>query len=429
MAQNLAAALARARLLTISAVPRVVGFGLAVLVQASVSVAAIPAMIEASGEAAWGAIALGQAIGLVAGVAVGYGWGWFGPARIAQYGALERRVEYLESILARSVLLIPISVAAAVVAYGLAPYAPLFAATAAVCSTSLGLSASWYFVGLSKPFALMLMDTMPRALVTGLAILAMYSGVSAIIGPISTLIGSAVVLASSSFWIFRETGEVRMSGRLRSPKIVLAENRHGILSALISSIFNAAPLAIVSVAAPGIQPVFALTDKIKTLVVIGAMPAVSVLQGWVPRTTRSAQLRRTKVALVGGLIFAATAGVGAILATHSLVALFGNGQISVSKGVTALLATCISALLFQAVLERVALATVDYLRAVTRGLALGLVIGWPLIWLGARQGGVAGALGGVIASLLVVIAIELFAYKRGVLDFRRIYQPPANEVV
>jgi len=422
MLHRFAALSIRARTLMRSGAPRIIGFGLAVLMSAAVSLAAIPAMIAASGEAAWGSIALGQAIGLIGGVAVGYGWGWFGPARIAQYGPLERRVEYFESLLAKSVLVLPISIVASVAAYILAPSDPSFAATAAACSTSMGLSAAWYLVGLSKPFTMIAIDTLPRVATTAVAIVLMYTGRSAIMGPIGTLVGSLIVLVASSTWILRETGRADGPIQLRPLRTVLVHNGDGIASALASTVYNSAPIAIVSIAAPSIQPAFALVDKIKVLVVIAAAPAVTVLQGWVPRTIGHARLRRTKISLVGGAVFAAIIGVGTAIVTPSLVNWFGNGEISVSNEVAILLSCCVSVIIFQTILERVALTTADNLGAAVKALALGSVVGLPLVWVGSRLAGMTGALSGVFAALLVVVATESFAYarvaaeSRGVLD-------------
>jgi fructose-specific phosphotransferase system IIC component len=71
---------------------------------------------------------------------------------------------------------------------------------------------------------------------------------------------------------------------------------------------------------------------------------------------------------------------------------------------------CVSLALFQAVVERVALATFERLRAAVKALAAGSIVGLPLVSVGARQFGTAGALGGIIVGSLVSVAIELIAY-------------------
>jgi len=394
-----------------------IGFGLSVIVSAAASLAAIPAMIAASGEAAWGAIALGQAIGLIGGVAVGYGWGWFGPARIAQYDASERRVEYLESLIARGALALPVATVAAVVAYVLSPSTPLFAAVSAAAATSMGLTAAWYFVGLSRPFAMLALDTMPRVAATAGAIFFMHTGHSAILGPVSTFCGSCAALALSSVWVIRETEREGTPYRKPYPVwTLLAHNRHGIASALASTVYVAAPLAIVSVVAPSVQPAFALVDRIRLLIVVAATPAVTVLQGWVPRAVGAGRVRRANIALIIALIFAASVGVITRSVAPGLVDWFGNGQIFVSSIVVVLVSGCVAVTLFQSVLEKVALATFDQLRAAIKSLAIGTAVGLPLVGIGASQFGVAGALAGVLSGLIMVVSFEIIAHVKATIS-------------
>jgi O-antigen/teichoic acid export membrane protein len=382
-----------------------------VVILAVASLIAIPAMIKASGEAAWGAIALGQYIGTVGAVAVGYGWGWFGPARIAQYGASQRRVEYLESLTTRGVLILAVSPVAAALAYELASSAQFFAAVSAVSMTSMGLSANWYFVGLSRPFTMLALDTLPRAAGTAAAVILMNMGHSAIMGPLGMFGGMMAALWLCTIWVLRETGRAGAEHRKRrSLRTVLVLNRHGIASALGSSAYLAAPLAIVSVVAPSIQPAFALADRVKGLIVVASAPAVTVLQGWVPRASGAARVQRANIALVSAGICATALGLGTAIAAPGLVSWLGNNQISLSWEVIVLMSCCVSVALFQAVLERVALATFERLRAAVKAVAVGSIVGLPLVGVGARLLGTAGALAGIVVGLLVSVAVELIAY-------------------
>jgi O-antigen/teichoic acid export membrane protein len=396
-----------------SGAPQLVGFALSVIILATASLVAIPAMIAASGDAAWGAIALGQYIGTVGAVAVGYGWGWFGPARIAQYGPTERRVEYLESIKTRGVLVVGVSMLAALLAYILAASTPLFAVTGAVSMTSMGLSANWYFVGLSRPFTMLALDTLPRAAGTAAAVILMHMGHSAIMGPLGMFGGMMAALCLSTIGVLRETDRAGAEPRKRrSVPAVLVLNRHGIASALASSAYVAAPLAIVTVVAPGIQPAFALADRVKGLVVVASAPAVTVLQGWVPRATGAARVQRSNVALLSAFITAMMLGAGTMIVAPGLLSWLGNGQISVSWEVIVLMSGCVAVSLFQSVLERVALATFERLRATAIAVTLGSLIGLPLVGVGAYLLGTAAAFGGILMGLLVGVAIELVAYVR-----------------
>lgn len=397
-----------------SMIPRVTGFGLSVIILGVASLVSIPAMIAASGEAVWASIALGQVIGTIGAVAVGYGWGWFGPARIAQYDATDRRVEYLESLATRSVLVLPVSTCAAVIAYFLATTAPMFSAAGAVAMTIMGLSANWYFVGLSKPFTMLAWDTVPRAVGTVVGVLLMYAGHSAIMGPLGMFFGMIAALALSTVWVVRETRSAGAAAHeLRRIRTVLAQNRHGIASALGAAASNAAPLAIVSVVAPSIQPAFALVDRVRGLIVVSSAPAVTILQGWVPRgSSEGARLRRANVALVCASLGAIFLGAGTAVVAHSLLTWLGNRQIEVSRGVVLLMSACVAFSLFQAVLERVALATFERLRVSVIAVVVASLIGLPLVGAAGQLIGTEGALAGVLVGLLVGVTIEFVAYLR-----------------
>ncbi|MBO0679008.1 hypothetical protein JRC04_16190 [Mycolicibacterium sp. S2-37] len=398
---------------------RVFGFSLSVLVLAAASLAAIPAMIAASGEAAWGAIALGQVIGTVAGVGVSYGWGWLGPARIARSSPTTRRSEYLESIFTRAVLVVPISVTAALAAIVLASSFPLYAAAGAVYSASMGLSASWYFVGVSRPFAMFSLDTLPRALGTAGGVALMYSGSSAIAGPIGMFCGMILGLALSTIWILREATAAGAARHERRPlRTILSLNRHGIASAMGSAAYYAAPLAIVSLVAPVVQPTFALADRVKQQLFVATTPFVTVLQGWVPRGSDSSRLRRSKLALSFAAAFAVLLGLAATAFTPMLINWLGNDQIRVSFPIALLVSACVSVSFFQSVLERAALATFDKLRIAARAVTAGSLVGLPLVAVGALQFGTVGALGGVITGLLTCVTIEFICYCLVIRDAR-----------
>ncbi|WP_275572217.1 hypothetical protein [Mycolicibacterium vanbaalenii] len=390
-----------------------VGFGLPIIVMGAASLLMIPAMIAASGKVAWGVIALGQTIGAIGGVVVGYGWGWFGPSIIARNSPTGRRKDYLESIVARGVLLMPAIAVATVAAYVLAPTLPLFAVGGALYAVLAGLDASWYFIGQAKPYALLAFDTLPRVAGVALALGLMISGYSALVGQIGMCAGSLLAFASSTTRILRETkrqGAER--SQLRAPWTVLATYRHGVASAFFSSTYRAAPLAIVSVTAPDIQPAFAIADKVKAQFLIASSPAITILQGWVPRGAGSNQARRANAALLSTLAFILALGIGISLLVPSLVSWLGNGQISLSRVTVALLSACVSVAVFESVLERAVLATFRQLRVVALALVAGSSVGLLLVALGAAKFGTAGALGGVLAGSLVCVAIELVAYTR-----------------
>ncbi|MCV7055736.1 hypothetical protein [Mycolicibacterium gilvum] len=378
------------------------------------SLAAIPAMIAASGQAAWGSVALGQAIGTIGGVAVGYGWGWFGPARIAQNSATERRIEYIESIKARASLFVPVTAVAATVAYLLASTDPTFAAVGALYTTSIGLTANWYFVGSVRPYTMLSLETLPRAAGTLLGVLLMYQGHSAIAGPLGMFAGMAAGFVFSSMWVMWETKRDGAAAvPTRSLKILLHSNRHGIFSALGSVTYVAAPIAIVSVVAPAVQPAFALADKVKQQIYLTSGPAVTVLQGWVPRGPEEGRIRRANAALLSAGACSIALGFATWALAPTLVSWLGSNQIALTGGVVVLMSALVALIFFQAVLERAVLASFEQLGIVATAILIGSIVGMPVVGFGAHSFGTVGALSGVLLGMSLSVVIELFAFARG----------------
>jgi hypothetical protein len=386
---------------------RLFGFGLSIVVLALTSLAVIPAMVAADGEVAWGAIVVGQAVGAVAAVVVAYGWGVFGPARIASTSPTVRRAEYVESIRTGLVLLVPISAIAAVVACLLAPGQHQLAAAGAIAATSVGLTPQWYFVGMSRPFAMLLLDTIPRAGGTIVGIVLMHLGHGALTGLIGMFLGVLAGWSITTTWVLWTTRREGAEPIPRRPlRTVFLDHRHGIASTLGISTYFAAPLMIVSVTAPGIQPVFALADKLQKQVTVALAPASTVLQGWVPRAVGVARSRRIKTALIAGCGFALVIGVGAVIVLPFLTDWLGNGQISLSFDAIVLIAACIAVTFIERVVEVAALAPFERLDVVTRAVTISAIVGLPLVALGATFGGTTGALGGVLAGLVICVVIE-----------------------
>jgi hypothetical protein len=394
-------------------ISKLFGFGLSVLVLGVASFAAIPAMIAADGKVAWGAIALGQTIGTSGAVVAGYGWGLFGPARVAGAAAAERRLEYLESIHVRMILLLPVALVAACLALILAPAWRIFAAVGAVSATTMGLTASWYFVGVARPYAMLVLETIPRVGGTAAGIVLMRLGHSAVVLPGAMCAGMIAGFAISTSWVFCSTArEGAGHVRPRALRVVLSSHRHGLASDTAMATYAAAPLMIVSAVAPGLQPVFALADKVQAQSSVALAPARTVLQAWVPRASGSARARRAQTALELAAVFAVVVGVGMVAVLPGLMGWLGNGQISVSKGVVLLVAACVSLSLFVRTFELTALAPFERLDVVARAIVVSSIIGLPMVALGAVFLGTIGALSGVLVGLLVCLVVESAAYFR-----------------
>jgi O-antigen/teichoic acid export membrane protein len=392
---------------------RIAGFGLSTALLAVASLAATPAMVAASGPAAWGAIALGQSVGAVACVVVGFGWPLSGPAIVARGDPSVQRREYVDSVRVKLVLLIPGATTAALVAVVLAPHQPSFAAAGAISGTAVGLTSSWYFAGLARPYVWLLFEILPRVGGTAVGIAVMKSGYSAILGIACTTSGMMLAFLLATAWVYRSTARAG-ADRLPGGKLieVLNSHRHGVASMVGTFVFLSTPMAIVSVVAPTAQPVFALVDKVRQLVGAGLNPLVLVLQGWVPRGGDSNLGKRGRVALGATSLVAVAFSAVFLPAAPYLMRWLSAGQIAVPEPLLVLAAVVIAIGLHYGVLENAVLAAFDRLDIVTRATAASIIAMLPAVMIGTIHFGAIGAIVGTIFGQIVRIIVDLAGARR-----------------
>jgi len=400
-----------------AALGRLAGFGLSTALLALASLAATPAMVAASGPAAWGAIALGQGVGAIASVVVGWGWSLSGPAIVARGDASVQRREYTDSVRVRLALLIPGAASAAFVAAALASHQVPFAAAGAISATAVALTSSWYFAGLARPYVWLLLETIPRVGGTAAGVVAMKSGYSAIIGLACTSSGMALAFLLATAWVYRSTTR-RGADRLPGGNLieVLISRRHGIASVAGYFVFLNTPLAIVSVIAPTVQPVFALVDRVRQMVEAGLNSVVLVLQGWVPRGGEDKLVRRGRVALGVICVFAVAFCALFLPAAPYLMRWLSHGQIAVPELLVVLIAVVIAIDLFIWVLENAVIAAFGRLEIVSRATVASLIVMLPLVIIGTVHFGATGAIVGTVFGLMVRMTIDLAGARRMATD-------------
>lgn len=375
------------------------------------SLAVINAMVASDGPLAWGAVALGQAIGYVCCIILGYGWNVSGPAKISRATPSARRREYADSIRVKMLLLIPTCAFSALIAALFYSDRPFFAVAGAISFTLTGLTGSWYFVGVSRPYAMLVLETLPRVLGMLVGIFLMKNGHSAIVGLICMGTGMLVAFLVITAWVYYSTRDDKATVKpKRSLVAIFADQRHGVSSAVLSGLYLAMPLVIVSVVAPAVQPEFALADRVKNQVLAAVNPLVTVLQGWVPRDVGEGRRERARIALVATCAIAVLLSIGIVFIAPTLFRWLGDGQIHVNLSVTILVAVLIATAVVDQVLGKAVLASFGKLKIITHATAWSAVVGFPLVLLGALSQGAAGAFAGVVAGMLVRVGLQMVGY-------------------
>jgi O-antigen/teichoic acid export membrane protein len=333
--------------------------------------------------------------------------------------------EYSESVAAKLLLFVPSAAIACGIAWLVARDFALFAGAGALSMASVGLTAGWYFVGAGRPFAMLLLETAPRVAGSVVGILFMESGSSALVGVMWQLLGMLTAFAACSLWILRpwRLGVLR-SVRRRPVVTVLAAQRPGITSSILSSIYASTPIVIVTLVAPAAQPVYAVVEKVQRQVIVGLGPFVTVLQGWIPRARTEAALhRRVRQGTLATAIFSVALGSLMLTAAPRLIEWLGGGVIRPSFLVLTLMAAITAVSLFESVASKACLSALGRLDVVARSTAIGSIVGLPLVGLGALTLGALGALVGILIGLALRLVLECVGMRSAMAN-----STPATEV-
>ena len=367
----------------------------------------IPALVQALGPRLWAHVAVAQSIGALAGVVIGFGWGIAGPVRVAHASLAEQRAEYVQSLIIRVALAVPVVAAAAFIAFAVTGTWSWTIALAVLTVGLVGCGPTWFFVGRAKPFGSLLLDTLPRVLGTVLAIALATSRASAPIIFSAQIFGILLGLLLSTAYVLRITkgvtrGRVSAGGLLRS----LSSQLPGVFSALVATLYTTLPITIVAALAPWTLPVYALVDKLQKQVSSSISPVIQILQGYVARASEEQRQRRLRNSFVGVVILSLLGAVGFALIGSEVMRWLSSGKISINRFAVVVLAGTFALILTEQFLSRAVIPRLGLLRSLPVASLTGAVIGLTLVIILVTSQGAAGALLGVAIGLVVTVGLE-----------------------
>jgi len=376
------------------------GFGLSVVLLGLVTLVAIPAMIVAEGAAGWGSIAVGQAIGIVASVAIMYGWGVTGPAAVARANFPQLRVEYSESLKVRLLLSVIVLAPAVGASAFFARVSPELGILGCLSTALLGLRGNWVFVGRGEPVRLLVLETLPRILGTLVGVIFMlWLGFGAVTGLLAQITGCIAAIGATSLWVYRHGGRSRSKMETRSTRSLLLIHRHGVVASVTAAAFGSTPIILVGLLAPASLPTFALLQRIMYQMSTASSPLADVLQGWVPRAPLGRVRERAFTAFrLAAVVAGCAAGFFAIIGPFVVDVL---GASAVSAPYSAVLATGLAtgASLLAYVSGRAGLVPLGMMRQLTSNTLWGTGLGLTATAVLSTLAGAAGAMSGVAIGL------------------------------
>jgi len=383
------------------------GYGLNTLVLAVAGLLMIPALVVASSLEEWASIAVGQALGGLGGVIIGFGWGIVGPTYVANATRAERYQRYTESLFGRlsvAALVLPLlSLSVALIV----PGAIGLAVAAALVTALVGIGPGWYFVGRATPWMMIALDTSFRTVSTALAIILLNFGASAYVGLLVQGLGIVAGTSVASAWILLKDGD-RSIGRVALGSVAKALRRQGagVAASSLSSLYAVLPITIVSAIAPSVLPFFAPVDKLQKQLASAWSPAVQVFQSYVARGDPAGMGRRISFTLLvscaGAALFALTFSIFG----QPIILWLTAGQATLPVLAISLCGVTVAVMFVEQVIGRAVLAAKGLVRFVARGALAGSILGLVGLSIGATTAGLTGVQVPLIVGVLIMIGVE-----------------------
>ena len=394
----------------------VVGYALSVFATAAVTLALIPVVVRYAGDLGWASLAVGQAIGTSFAVVVGFGWGATGPSQIANAHARERFGILVDSVRARGVLAVPLTLCAGALAFFVTEQYSLASLVTAVSYCLTGLLAGWYFTGEGKPYALLVWETLPRVAGSLVGALMLTLGGDVVLLPVMQGMGVVVAFVMSMRAVRHASERPMAVEQRRSVRALLTSQSHGFAITGVSVAYLAAPISIVAIIAPSGLPTYALADKLMRFGTTVFAPFVQFLQGWVPSVRGKDRVKRVRVAVIVGAVGGLTGGVAFASLIQFIAPWLSHGEILVPTELAVLFGGLLSITVLAQIIGLVGLVSLGHVRALAIITVSGAAVGMPAVFLGAVFGGSGGAVAALLsveAMSLVIQVLLLIRYSRG----------------
>lgn len=364
---------------------------------AVIAILMIPSMVRISGASAWSAVASGQAMGAISATVIGYGWGLTGPALVASTASPGRRRLFIESLRVKLTVIIPAVLTASVIAYGINTEFGSYAVAGCIAASLIGLSSEWFFVGLNRPWSVLVLETIPRVLGGVAGIILMDLGVVDARGAlVCQSVGLSLGILVAYLWVLRHIAPLSAStkGSKEPLRRLLTKHRHGVLSQVMATGYMAAPISIVAWIAPSVLPTFAVLDKAQKQIVTVIQPAVTALQGFTPSAKRRQLGANCVTAAVLGAFLAVALFFTLLVIGAKFLTWLSAGQIPFESIHVFLLSLNCSVALLDSFLGRGILPALDRVDAVVRATSVCSVLGIASVFLLTPGFGATGALVG-----------------------------------
>lgn len=366
---------------------------------------ALPVITAQLGTHAWVALAVGQSIGMAASSVGELGWGLNGPQRVARMAASNSYRLMLLSLQSKLVSVCALAGIVAALGFALTREYRIEAGLIAIASLAAALNAVWFFLGKSEPWLAILTDGIPRLVGVLLGAILVLLGAPLMAYVLIGLLLPCIVGPFLGLVVARARTTVRPRlYRLRHVLTAVFSQASAFTARLVSSVYIALPVTLVSIVSPASVPVFAAGERLMRLA-LGAMVAIpNSMQGWVG-SSRGAIMRwqRVKKALLANVVLGVVAAVGFGLLAPFASDLMFSGTATISSELAWVLALVILVVSISRATGGIALVALRRVPVIMWSAICGAIVGVPAILLLSRGlGPIGGALGELIAESIVL---------------------------
>lgn len=386
---------------------RSVLFAAPILLSTAVGVFSIPVLVATLGAGTWSSLVVLQSIGQFFAIFVAFGWGATGPSMVAAEPQENRRQFYLDSLVARGLILVLAVPAATVVGALVTGRGPAEAFLSGLAYSLPGVGAAWFFIGTNRPMALLVFDSLPLILgqIAGLIAVLLSPTLLTYLAAMA-LFSTLGIVASASFVLTRSGDGPAQWGRRTRLRTLYGTQLGGTATMVSASVYSTLPVTLVQLVAPAVLPVYAIADRLYKYAVLALGPILQAVQGWVPEGDASQTIFRARrtmqlggaVGAVGGLFIFALAPWASDFLTL--------GQAPLSFGVAAILGFAFFAESIAQVSGLAGLVVLGGVRHLAWSSIAAAVVGLPLFALLTAWLGVLGA-----AIALAIVAAGTAVYR------------------
>ncbi len=400
-------------------------FALMPLLSIVSSLVLLPTVSATFGTGGWTSVVLGQAIGAAASVICSLQWPTEGPALVAQAPAALRPAILRASIRSRGMVAVACLPLILLVVELAQPAEVLVCFLSALGATLIGLSPSWYYVGIGRPGLLITTEGLPRLGANLAAFALLLAGAPLVSYPIA-LVAAATTTVLLAWW--RSAGGwSAQPERWRNPQGVRALG-FATTARTLDAGYGFVVGPIVAVLAPLAYPVFAACDRLAKVIFSGLTVVPQGAAGWISEPSSPAErVRRAKRVSLAAVPLALTVFAVLSVATPTAVHLLFAGTVEVGYDNAVLTGAVVGLTFLGQSLFYTGLAPTGAAASGYRYLVAAFVLGLPSLVAGTLIAGADGALAGMTVSGATLVVLSMWRLFRTPLPLEEPAPPVVQE--